>query len=128
MSVSTSSASACMSIYDITVARLGESTRSCVDFIMMISVMESALLTIRALNNCGIPDHIDQDGCPDRVWEVIHIAELLGEACELKLIPEYLFQRYVAEVILIGLSLDECVWNYGFRDGISNAHFAQMVD
>lgn len=85
MSVSTFSASTCMSIYDISVARLGESTRSCVDFIMMISVMESALLSIRALNNCGIPDHIDQDGIPDRAWQIIHIAKLLGEACELKL-------------------------------------------
>lgn len=79
-----------MSIYDISVARIGESTRSHVDFLMVIFIMENTLLTIRALNNCGIPNHVDEDGFPDRTWQIIHVAELLGETCELNLIPEYL--------------------------------------
>lgn len=45
-----------MSSYDITVGRIHACTRSTVDFIVLVSDIETALLSIRALERCGIAD------------------------------------------------------------------------
>jgi len=112
-----------MSSYDITVGRIHACTRSTVDFIVLVSDIETALLSIRALERCGIADDVDADGFPSRTTEVIWIAEHLGEACEYGLIPDYLFQKYVTELVLLGHATDEHAWNYGFRKGVEAVYY-----
>ncbi|NDL64245.1 hypothetical protein [Acerihabitans arboris] len=113
-----------MSLYsiDITVGRIQACTRSTIEFILLVSEIETSLLTIRALELCGIPDEVDMDGFTFRSDEIIWIAEQLGEAYESNLIPDYLFQKYVTELILLGQTVDEDAWNYGFRHGVKSAY------
>lgn len=112
-----------MHSYDITVGRIHACTHSTIDFIELISDIETALLTIRALERCGIADDVDADGFPSRTNEVIWIAKQLGEACESSLIPDYLFQKYVTELVLLGHATDAHAWNYGFREGMESVCF-----
>jgi hypothetical protein len=107
-----------MSPYDITVGRIHACTSSTVDFIVLVSDIETALLSIRALERCGIADDVDADGFPSRTWEIIWIAKHLGQACESGLIPDYLFQKYVTELVLLGHAIDAYAWSYGFRKGV----------
>ncbi|WP_021014806.1 hypothetical protein [Prodigiosinella confusarubida] len=109
-----------MSVYDITVERIHACTRSNIEFIVLASEMEAALLTIRALERCGIPDDVDVDGFPSRTNEIIWIAGQLGKACESNLIPDYLFQKYITELILLGQTVDEYAWEYGFHKGVES--------
>ncbi|HEY3589431.1 MAG TPA: hypothetical protein VGL07_04995 [Buttiauxella sp.] len=112
-----------MSSYDITVGRIQACTRSTVDFIVLVSDIETALLTIHALERCGIADDVDADGFPSRIWEIIWIAEQFGYACESGLIPDYLFQKYVTELVLPGHATDAHAWNYGFRKGAEAVYY-----
>ncbi|CCR31780.1 hypothetical protein R8124_000593 [Salmonella enterica] len=110
-----------MSIYDISVERIHACTLSTTAFIMMISDIEGALQVINALNHCGVPDHIDEDGWPDRTMQILSIAQMLGHASEAQLIPDRLFERYVADLIVLGHQTDAYAWNYGFRAGVTRA-------
>lgn len=107
-----------MSAYDITSERIHACAQSTIEFITLVSEIETALLTIRALTRCGVPDEIDEDRFPSRTWEIIWIAKQLGKACESNLIPDYRFQKYVSELILLGQDVDEYAWDYGFRSGV----------
>jgi hypothetical protein len=110
-----------MSAYDINVTRIRACAQSNVGFIELVSEIETVLLTIRALNICGIPDDIDQDGRPGRTCQIVWMAEELGYSCELKLISDYLKQKYVTELILLANEIDEAAWDYGFRTGVKKA-------
>lgn len=111
-----------MSIYDfINNERIKNCAKSTSDFIVLISDIETALLTIRALNVCGIPDEIDIDGLPSRTWDTIWIASNLGNACESDDIPDSLLSKYIPELILLGRSVDEHAWEYGFNNGVERA-------
>lgn len=103
------------------VERIRVCAQSAVAFIGLVSEMETDLLTIRALERCGIADDIDEDGFPYRMWHILSIAEKLGEAFGLKLIPDYLFQRYIVDLFRIGNEVDEHTWNYGFKAGLKEA-------
>ena len=106
-----------MTSYDISVGRIHAGCRSTTDFIMLVSDIETTLLTIRALECGGIADGVDIDGFPFRTNEIVWIAEQLGQACGLNLIPDYLFQKYVTELLLLGQTVDDSAWNYGFHQG-----------
>ncbi|MFW5393503.1 hypothetical protein V1951_19685 [Yersinia sp. 2544 StPb PI] len=110
-----------MSAYDITVGRIRTCAQSAVAFVVLVSEMETALLTIRALTRCGVPDDIDDDGFPSRAVQIVWMAEQFGQACELKLIPDCLFQRYVLDLIRLGHEVDEGSWTYGFKSGVNIA-------
>ena len=112
-----------MSAYDIDVTRIRACAQSNVKFIELVSEIETVLLTIGALNICGIPDNIDQDGWPERTWQIIRMAEELGYSCELKLISDYLMQKYVTELILLANKIDNYAWDYGFRTGVKKAKY-----
>ncbi|WP_208952356.1 hypothetical protein [Rahnella sp. ChDrAdgB13] len=112
-----------MSSYDITVERIHACTHSTVDFIVLVSDIETALQTIRALEHCGIADEVDIDGFPFRTNEIVWIADQLGQACELSLIPDYLFQKYVTDLVLLGHATDAHAWNYGFRKGVESVDY-----
>ena len=107
--------------HDFTVERISTCAQSNVAFIGLVSEMETDLLTIRALDRCGVPDDIDEDGFSSRMWHILSIAEKLGEASELKLIPDHLFQRYVIDLIRTGNEVDEYTWNFGFKSGVRTA-------
>jgi len=106
----------------ITAERIHACSGSTIEFIVLVSEIETALLTMRALELCGIPDDVDMDGFPFRTNEIIWIAEQLGQACESNLIPDYLFQRYITELILLGQTVDEYAWKYGFSKGVESAY------
>jgi len=109
-----------MHSYDITVGRIHACSRSTIDFIVLVSDIETALLTIRALERCGIADDVDADGFPSRTTEIIWIAKQLGQACESSLIPDYFFQKYITELVLLGHAIDAHAWRYGFRKGVES--------
>ncbi|WP_431022181.1 DUF5076 domain-containing protein [Erwinia rhapontici] len=103
------------------VERIRVCAQSAVAFIGLVSEMETDLLTIRALERCGIADDLDEDGFPSRVLLMLYIAESLGRAVGLGLIPDRLLQRYIVDLMRIGNEVDEHTWNYGFKSGVKEA-------
>lgn len=108
----------------ITVDELNARTHSTTDFISMMSDIEGLLLTANALNICGIPDSIDLDGFPERGYQTVLLAEVIGEALEGALIPTHLL-KYVDDVVLMGKRFDAegetNAWSYGFMLGTERA-------
>lgn len=108
----------------ISVDLLNAKTSSTTDFISMMSDIEGRLLTANALNICGIPDSIDLDGFPERDYQIISLAEVIGEALERSLIPAHLL-KYVDNVVLMGKRFDAegetNAWSYGFKHGVDTA-------
>lgn len=101
---------------------LARHRHSPVDLLCVISDIEGELMEVGAFETLQIGCVPDEDGFTDNDYRILQIAEHLGEAIGLDLIPAN-YRHYVDDVILQGKNVGQGFWDTAFQRGVREGEY-----
>ncbi|MEQ9864659.1 hypothetical protein [Pectobacterium aroidearum] len=97
--------------------------RSTTDLIRIVSDIESVLMEATALIRLDI-DTMDWDDLAMMTLnqkKIAWVARQVGEIINLELLPRTFFDKYFADILEFGLSVNTALWQYYFNKGLKDA-------
>ncbi|POE07483.1 hypothetical protein BV921_18970 [Pectobacterium odoriferum] len=97
--------------------------RSTTDLIRVVSDIESVLMEATALMRLGI-DVMDWDDFAMITLnqkKIAWVARQAGEIINLELLPRTFFDKYFADILELGLSVNAALWQHYFNKGLKDA-------
>ncbi|MCV9879240.1 hypothetical protein [Brenneria izbisi] len=97
--------------------------RSTTDLIRVVSDIESVLMKATALMRLGI-DTMDWDDLAMMTLNqkaIAWVARQIGEIIGLNLLPPIFIEKYLTDVLKLGLSVDAIFWQLYFKQGLKDA-------
>lgn len=97
--------------------------RSTADLIRIVSDIESVLMEATALMRLDI-DTMDWDDLAMMTLnqkKIAWVARQAGEIINLELLPRTFFDKYFADILELGLSVNTALWQHYFNKGLKDA-------
>lgn len=97
--------------------------RSTTDLIRIVSDIESVLMEATALMRLGV-DMMDWDDLAMMTLNqktIAWVARQAGEIINLELLPRTFFDKYFADILELGLSVNAALWQHYFNKGLKDA-------
>ncbi|MGQ5291264.1 hypothetical protein ACULN0_18230 [Pectobacterium actinidiae] len=96
---------------------------STTDLIRIVSDIESVLMEVTAFMRLGI-DTVDWDDLALMTLnqkKIAWVARQTGEIINLELLPRNFFDKYFADILELGLSVNAALWQCYFNKGLQDA-------
>lgn len=101
--------------------QLARHRHSAVDLLCVISDIEGELMEVGAFETLQLGCVPDEDGFTDNDWRIINIAQHLGEAMSLDLIPAN-YRHYFDDVLSLGNKIGQAFWDKALQIGVQEGN------